>query len=52
MIRSGKIRIKIILILLLFILINCNTSFAKILEIDWNKIEFYISEEIEQELGQ
>ena len=52
MIRSGKIGIKIIVILLLFILINCNTSFAKILGVDWSKLKFYISEEIEQELGQ
>ena len=48
MIKTRKIGIKILTILLLFIVINCNTSFAKILEIDWSKLEFYIPEVEEQ----
>ena len=50
MIKTRKIGIKIIVILLLLIIIGCNTSFAKILEIDWSKLEFYIPEELEQEI--
>lgn len=50
MIKTRKIGIKILTILLLFIVINCNTSFAKILEIDWSKLEFYIPEELEQKI--
>ena len=48
MIKNRKILLKILIIILLGIVINCNKSFAKILEIDWNKIEFYIPEVEEQ----
>ena len=50
MIKTMKNGMKILVILLLFIVISCNTSFAKILEIDWSKLEFYIPEELEQKI--
>ena len=46
--KKRKILFKILIILMLVIVINCNVSFAKILEIDWNKLEFYIPDVVEK----
>ncbi len=50
---SKKVLIKsisLLILMTLFIIINCESSFAKILTINWDELEFYIPNNVSQEI--